>query len=437
MKLGMLLPVLLILLLPVSAVSAPARENRRDPGDGGDRLEKQERKVEKQDQRIDDLEKQLEELRKKIEKAEKEDEKQKLIEEADRLSVKKKEPEAPEDRKFYGGLRQHSAMNPNISVIGDFYYAHSSSDSDYNTQPSETSYGTGRLYLKEVELALEAVLDPYSRAKAFIGIGEDGAGVEEGYIELFNMPLNINLKLGRFKVQFGEMNRYHCHALPQFDRARVLVNYFSRETLHGDGVGMNILLPSIFAHVNELDLQLVSGGSGLSFTDEGRNDFLGVIHLKNYWDLSRATYLEFGLSGAFGHNDPEQVYLTSIGGADLRIRWTPPGRVKYREFLWWTEALVSRRDVPGGYIDSWGMFSLVRYRFGARWVGSARFDYSQLPNDASAEEYGGSLNLDFWQSEFVFFRLQYSIFDRNFEESDQRILCQAVWALGPHKHEAY
>ena len=428
MKAGRLLTVLLILLLPSCVLAEEKISDSR----------KYESRLEKQERRIEELDKLLAELQKKIEIAEQEDEMRNLLEEAERLSRdKKEESEAPEDRKFYSGLRQHSALNPNISVGGTFYYAHSSSDSEYNTQPSETDYGTDRFYLEEIELAFESVLDPYSRAKAYIGIGEDGADVEEGYFELLNMPLNINLKIGKFKTQFGEINRYHGHALPQLDPPRVMANYFSMEALNGVGIGANILLPSIIAHVNELDLQFVSGGSGLSFTNEGKNDYIWVAHLKNYWDLSRSTYLELGLSGALGHNDPEQEYMTTIGGTDLRIRWTPPERAKYREFLWWTEALLSRRDTPEGYVDSWGIFSILQCRFGARWVGGTRFDYSQMPEDSSLEEYGATVNLDFWQSEFVFFRLQYSFFERNFDENDNRIVFQAVWAMGPHKHEAY
>ena len=122
---------------------------------------------------------------------------------------------------------------------------------------------------------------------------------------------------------------------------------------------------------------------------------------------------------------------------------SPPKQLDYNIQVW---EMV--RQIPTGKVCSYGRIAAMipppnnmnpksYLAFGARWVGGARFDYSQLPDDASAEEYGGSVNLDFWQSEFVFFRLQYSVFDRNFEESDQRILFQAVWAMGPHKHEAY
>ena len=126
-----------------------------------------------------------------------------------------------------------------------------------------------------------------------------------------------------------------------------------------------------------------------------------------------------------------------IGGADFRIKWIPPDRAKYRGVEWWTEVLLSRRDTPSGHIDTWGAFSLLQLRLGARWVCSCRFDYSQFPDDDSLEEYGGAVNIDFWQSEFVFVRLQYTHIERNFDEDDHRIIFQTSWAMGPHKHEAY
>lgn len=394
--------------------------------------------LKKHEKKIEELEKIIRELKTKIEESEREDEMRKLLEEAQRLAIQKKEDEASlDERKFYSGLRQHSALNPNISLGGDYYYAYGRSESEYNRERSEISWGTGRFFMREMELSFQAALDPYSRGKAFIGLGEEGAGVEEGYMELLNWPLNMNLKLGKYKMQFGVINRYHCHALPQFERPLVMTNFFSNETLKGIGVAANFLLPSITAHVNELDLEIVTGGADRSFTNEGKRNFIYVAHLKNYWDLSRSTYVEFGLSGALGHNDPDETYRTVIGGADLRLKWFPPERSKYRGIEWWTEALFSRREAPEGDIDSWGIFSLVQCRLGARWLWGFRLDYSQQPYDNSLEEYGGSVNVDFWQSEFVFVRLQYTHIDRNFDEDDRRFIVQTVWAMGPHRHEAY
>lgn len=428
MMLKRCLPLLLIVALPFAAFG-----QTQEPSTG-EKTELQR----KQDKRIEEIERIIQELKTKIEKSEREDEMHKLLEEAQRLASQKREDEASRDeRKFYSGLRQHSALNPNISVGGDFYFAYGSSGSPYNMVPSELTFGTGQLFLREMELSFESTLDPYSRGKLFLGFSGEEVGVEEGYLVWLNWPLDMNLKLGKFKSQFGVINRYHDHALPQFERPLVMSNFFTLESLKGVGIAANFLLPSITAHVNELDLEVVTGGADRSFTTEGKHNLIYVAHVKNYWDLNRSAYVEFGLSGAFGKNDPNEKYMTTIGGADLRLKWSPPDRAKYRGIEWWTEALFSRRDLPGGHIDSWGMFSSIQYRLGARWVCSCRFDYSQLPYDDSLEEYGGAFCLDYWQSEFVFVRLQYTHIERNFDEDDRRIILQTNWAMGPHKHEAY
>jgi hypothetical protein len=388
--------------------------------------------------KIEELERIVLELKAAIEKAEREDEMRKLLEDARKLAVGKKDDgSSMEERKFYSGLRHHSALNPNISLGGDYYFAYGTSDSEYNRVPSENSWGTGRFFLREMELALEAPLDPYSRGKAYLSFGEEGVALEEGYMEWLNWPLNMNLKLGEFKTQFGVINRYHDHALPQFERPPVMSNFFGYTTLKGLGIAANFLLPSMTAQVNELDLQVITGGADQSFTSEGKHNLIYVAHFKNYWDLSRSTYVEFGLSGALGHNDSLETYRTTVGGVDLRLKWSPPDRSKYRGIEWWTEALYSRRREPDSNVDTWGMFSLLQCRLGARWLFGCRFDYSQLPFDDGLEEYGGAVNLDYWQSEFVFVRLQYTRLTRNFDEDDNRFILQISWAMGPHKHEAY
>lgn len=428
MELRKYLPLLLMICIPLSAFG------QTQSGTSDTATEPQKR----QEKRIDELERIVQELKAEIEKDEQENEIQKLREEASRLAAQKKVDQASlEERQFYSGIRQQSAMNPNISVGGDYYFAYGSSESEYNRERSEINWGTGRFFLREMELSFEAALDPFARGKVFLGFGEEGADACEAYMQLLNLPLNMNLKLGKYKMQFGSLNRWHCHALPQFDRPLVMANFFSNETLKGIGAGANILLPSMTAHVNELDLEIATAGADRSFTSDGSHNFVYVSHFKNYWDLNRSTFVEFGLSGAMGHNDPDEMYRTVIGGVDLRLQWSPPDRSKYRGIEWWTEALYSSRDAAEGTIDTWGMFSFVQCRLGARWLVGGRFDYSELPHDNSLKEYGGAVNLDFWQSEFVVFRVQYTHIDRNFDEDDSRVIVQTIWAMGPHKHEAY
>jgi len=384
-----------------------------------------------------ELENKIEKLQAQLKKAEKKDEMKNLLERAKNLSQQKKEKKASVEKKFHSGLRQQSALNPNISLGGDYYVAYGSSRSDYNRIPSENSWGTGQFFLREMELGIVAPLDPFSRGKVYISFGREGVTVEEGYMQWLNLPLNMNLKLGEYKTQFGKINRYHDHALPQFERPLVLTNFFGMTTLKGFGVAANFLLPSLVAHVNELDIEVITGGIGQSFTESGKGNLIYIAHLKNYYDLNRATYFEFGLSGALGNNDAQEEYLTKIAGVDLTLKWSPPERAKYMGIEWRSEFIFSKRKQPDKTINSWGFFSYIQCKLNARWLVSGRMDYSQLPYDHSLEEKGFAVCLDYWQTEFVFVRFQYTYIHRNFEENDNRIIFQTCWAMGPHKHEAY
>ena len=387
--------------------------------------------------KFEKLEGELKTLLAKIQKTEKEDEMKKLMEKMQSLSQKKEKTEASVARKFHSGLRTQQALNPNISLGGDYYFAYGTSESDYNRIESETSWGTGKLFLREMEMGFQSALDPYSRAKVFISFGREGVMIEEGYMQFLNMPLNMNIKMGEFKTQFGKINRYHDHALPQFARPLALINFFGLTTLKGFGVAANFLLPSITANVNELDLEVVTGGVDQSFTSEGKHNLIYVAHFKNYYDLNRNTYFEIGMSGALGKNDALEKQNSIVGGVDLTLKWQPAGRAKYRGIEWRTEFLYSHRNQALEDVKSWGFFSSIQFKLNAKWFASGRIDYSQLPFNSDLEEKGLAVCLDYWQSEFVIVRLQYSRINRNFDENDNRFIFQTNWAMGPHKHEAY
>ena len=387
--------------------------------------------------RVSELDSLSRELLMKIEESEKEDEMRRLMEEAMALSTRKAEKEAASERKFHSALRQQSALNPNISLGGDYYAAYGTSKSEYNRIPSETSWGTGKIFLREMEFSLQAPLDPFTRGKVFFSFGQEGVCLEEGYMQWLNLPLNMNLKIGEYKTQFGKFNRIHDHALPQFERPLVLSNFFGFTTLKGFGVAANLLLPRITAHVNELDLEVISGGADRSFTSGGKHNLIYVVHFKNYYDLNRSTYFEVGFSGATGKNDSTETYRSLLGGIDINFRWAPPGRSKYRGVEWITEFLFSDREQAGFHTKTWGCFSSLQWRLNARWLMGVRVDYSQLPWNADLKEQGGAVCMDYWQSEFVFVRFQYTYIDRNFDEDDHRFILQTVWAMGPHKHEKY
>jgi hypothetical protein len=397
--------------------------------------------------RIFELEKALKEIQEILSEQKQEDELKALMQEADRLSMQEAEHEVDLSKKYFSGVRQQQGLNPNISFAMDFFGAVSSSQAASISEPSEAGYGSNGFYLREAQLSLVAPLDPFTRGKAFISASSEGFEVDEVYMEWLNLPLNLNLKAGVFKSEFGFLNRYHDHALPQFDRPRALINVFGLGGLGGTGLAFNFLLPPVIAHASSLDFSLVYGSNPQSFSAEGDPGFAYTGQFLNYYDLSPSSYLEIRLSGAVGRNDqPEGNYNSYLGSAGFAFKWTPVGREKYRTFDWKTEFLFSERQHGGGEYRSIGFYSSIQNKLTSRlWLGG-RVDYSELPYDPSQKEWAYTLSLDFWQSEFVLTRFQYQYGQRSMVErmeiegpypSDHSFLIQIAWAMGPHKHEAY
>ena len=395
------------------------------------------------DQRIAELQQQITELKEALHAKEEQDELERLLEEAQQLSVVKKDQKEGVGKKFHSGVRQQSGLNPNISLGGDFFAAVSSSKSDYISEPGSFSYGSNRFALREIEVSLNAPLDPFTRGKSFISFSGEGVEIEEAYMEWLNLPMKMNLKVGLFNAEFGALNRYHDHALPQFDRPSVLVHTFGNAPLGGYGMSGNFLMhPMLFSDASSLDLSVLTGGGDVSFTSQGKYNLLYCGHWKNFYDLNQDTYFEWSLSAVTGKNDPAEQQWTTIGDLAFTLKWAPVGRSKYRTLEWKTELLYSNRSTPGGDLEARGLYTSLQNKLNARYWVSARLGYAELPYDPESSTWDVTGCFDVWQSEFVFFRFQYQYSKRDFKlpgpyPDDHSFLFQVCWAMGPHKHEKY
>lgn len=372
---------------------------------------------------------------------------QKLIEQAEQLSIQEKKEATDISKKYHSGVRQQQGLNPNISVGGDFYGAYSSSDNNLITEPNEFSEGNNGLYMRGVEMSFISALDPFARGKVFLHLHKEAIEVEEAYMEIINLPLNINIKAGIFYLEYGLLNRYHSHALPQFDRPGVVTNYFGKEGIGGAGIAGNILIPRIlFADASSIDISFIKGSNEFSFTTDRKYNFLYSGHINNYYDLSESSYFEYTLSEITGRNDTSGIYCSYISSLGIHYKWIPPSRSKYRTFDWKTEVYYGIMENPAGTIFSKGFYSSFQNKLNARcWIGG-RIGYSELPYDNKQSEWDYALCFDFWQSEFAFYRLQYQYNNRDINNmmgmlgeypSVHSIVLQISWAMGPHKHEAY
>ncbi|MCU1256701.1 MAG: hypothetical protein JWM83_3000, partial [Candidatus Angelobacter sp.] len=126
------------------------------------------------------------------------------------------------------------ALNPDISVIGDFIAG--LGHNPVNPTPT--------FQMHESEVGLQAIIDPYARGDFFISFGETGVNLEEGYITFTALPAGFVAKGGKMRAAFGKVNTLHNHVLPWVDRPLVSQNLVGGEDgINDAGFSVQHIIP--------------------------------------------------------------------------------------------------------------------------------------------------------------------------------------------------
>jgi hypothetical protein len=332
----------------------------------------------------------------------------------------------------YGGATgQAKALNPDISLIGDFLGA-----IGHNTaRPVPT------LEMHEAELGLQAIIDPYARADAFISFGEEGVNLEEGYLTFTALPAGIVARAGKMRAAFGKVNTLHNHVLPWTDRPLVTENLVGGEDGIDDaGVSVTRAFEGPKGLFIEGTGQVFRGDSADLFKSIRREDVSTVGHVRAYKDITESTNLDVGGSYSRGHNDAglflapqfQNDFVTNLFGADATLRWKPLRRAIYHSFVGRTEFVWSDRQQLPFAQHAFGMYASGDYQLGRRWFVGARYDHSERARDSALVDKGGSLVLTYWPSEFAQLRAQYRHTDYAEQKNVNEIRLQLQFAMGAH-----
>jgi hypothetical protein len=356
---------------------------------------------------------------------------------------------------FASGTRMQPQLNPELSVTGDMFLL---GGDHLRTE----------LQPRHFELDLQSYLDPFTKmhvvfgyegAHSMWGYGDEehdhedhaddgeeahahddegGFSLEEGYITWLQLPGNTSLTIGRKRQQFGTLNRWHMHALPQTDYPWVIQESFGPHGLAGTGVSVEWLTPRLWADSNELVFEVTNGDNDVAFAGSDWKRPTLLAFFKNYWDLSPDTYFELDLTAMQGVTDHAGDLNHNFAAVDFIYDWYPQGRELYRGFQLRGMILRSWLDLEdGGSLDTWGGYLYAQSKIARGWIAGLRWDLVEDQRIADHDYWGLSPYLTFWQSEFVRLRGQYSYRNDNLYGTDHRFELQFTFAAGPHKHEEY
>ena len=310
-------------------------------------------------------------------------------------------------------------FNPDIAVVGNFL-GRMGDPHPFEERPA--------LAMEESEISFQAFVDPYAQAKFYLAVSEEGAELEEGFVQFVALPHDFTARAGKLKAAFGKVNLMHAHQLPWVDKPLVHETYFG-EALADSGISVSRIFPNRLGLFVEATGEVHSGEVEGVFERESANDLFYLAHVKTDRDLSEQTKVELGASFARG-TLAESGGHNEFAGLDLTFRYKPLRRAIYRSLVSRTELISNRR--PDSDERALGFYTSLDYQFARRWFAGIRLDRAERPGDPDTLDRGGSLLLTFWPSEFSQLRAQARRARFGGEAWVNELLLQVQFSIGAH-----
>src|SRR2546423_6224528 len=174
--------------------------------------------------------------------------------------------------RFIGRERNQAQLNPEISVTGDV-----------RASAQRPGIQRNNFDPREFEVGFQSALDPYSSTQIFVSLENGEVSVEEGYAYWTGLPGHIRFDIGKFRQQFGELNRWHLHALPETEYPAALRAYLGDDGLAGTGISLYRAFSGLGTH--EITAQVTRSSTDALFGGGRRPTYL--LHLLHFCHLTR------------------------------------------------------------------------------------------------------------------------------------------------------
>jgi hypothetical protein len=400
-----------------------------------------------------------------------------MLEEAE-----KRRATAPEAPQLGVGLGARlAALNPNISVIGDFVGQLSSAPDAFDEEVlrlEDFHEGDADDFrMRHIELLMSAAADPYADGLLKVAFTEHGVHPEEAYLLFHSYPFvdrlpawlaDVETKAGIFRMNLGPVNLTDNHDLPTVDRPLVLQQFFGGEGLIRPGLSWAKPLTPRAGWVPHLFLEFTNGQpvgeEEAPTTVAGEDHPLGLVHVRLYREdssgqagwlpgvaeslpliVSGHRTLELGLSFLATGVRPEEAggedLWSLIQGLDLMWTWADPRPDVYREWMIQGELYVAELEHPeGGARGDVGTYLLVQHRWQRQWYGGLRLDLTEFPLE-DGHLFGVTPYVTYFITEFNRIHLQYQfarqVLEEGPTENAHTVWLQFVFAFGAHPPEPY
>ncbi|MGH7496651.1 MAG: hypothetical protein ACREOO_30235 [bacterium] len=350
-----------------------------------------------------------------------------------------------------------TSANPDLSVIPRFLIQ---TNDGTSLAEGEREFSKPDYSFEELEIAIQAYLNPFAKGDVVLtlpgpDLEESKLGVEEVYATIVRgLPLGLNLRFGKYRVEYGKLNVVHPHAWPFVTQPSSQERFLGEEGLNDLGVSASVLLPTGNIYT-KLTVDLLRGGAigdatGIPDTTESSIPYAASSRLMSFFTLNDHSDLEVGLSGYTGIHDPYAHQHFYYANVDFKYKYRPNSYTSLSvqgEFLRNMRKAVRDRDL-NPFVDdqgnqeertihSSGLYFYANYQLKKIYSMGARYDWSESPYSANNQAQAFAVFLGYYPvEETLGLRLQFQHTKTDVPggaEAVNLIALQMLFSLGPHK----
>jgi hypothetical protein len=323
--------------------------------------------------------------------------------------------------------------NPDISAIGQVIGKYT--DDSASSFPKKPT-----LELGEVELNLDAALNPYLKGAFVLSLGTKSIEIEEAYASVIRgLPLNLGVKAGKYRLGFGRLNPSHPHAYPFISTPRVMDPGVAKllpgeESFNDVAVEASTLIPVAGSDAFSLSGDLLQGDS--FHPDTMTANFGWLARIDNSFVVADVAPSAIGLSLSQGTNDPRQRTKSIILGADAKTKFNLSTTIKtlvQGELIYKN---ADHKDSLGNAANEkrTGFYVFTDFQFQAHYNAGILYEQYRSPDDASKTDRGVKPFVGFAVlEESTILRLAYEYFMPHAGKASSTVELQFLFSMGPHK----
>jgi hypothetical protein len=325
--------------------------------------------------------------------------------------------------------------------------------------------GKAVLSLGEIEIMMEANLNPYASAVVVLGLHgqeavhdehhEDGhehpaIEIEEAYINIFqNLPIErLALKAGKYRVGYGRLNKEHPHIYPFINAPKAVENFLPGEDEGYKDLGAEVsyMLPSFFGGASQVFFNILSGEQFHPAHPENhiKSEYAYMLRLNNSFLISQKHPFEIGFSYLRNTSSIEYEKYGNLYGFDAKtkLNFSPSFSLLLQgEAFINNGTLVTVTENPNPpdttdfYNDNrYGFYVFVNAYLGKRWNAGIIYDCYQRQYDKDKTDFTGKIFAGYsLLEETTVLRFSFERYCPQDEEIVNTFMLQVSFAMGPHK----